>query len=190
MRRSFGSQAMDHSHQEGGTGSVSIFENLRRLHASATKDPAHSPVDPEEAVNEQRDARARSVRVRSGPEECSKHIETEKKQGDADEAFRPAVTGWREGDPENDCCGAQQGHCCGVPGNVQQAETHGVPGTGLDAADVGDGGDVVVVQAVAEAKSGGGDQSQPQIDGIHHRRMLLVGDTIKAPRCSSVGLVG
>jgi hypothetical protein len=43
-----------------------------------------------------------------------------------------------------------------MPSHIEQTVTHGVAGTGLDAADIGDGCNVVVVQAVPKSKESGG----------------------------------
>ena len=56
--------------------------------------------------------------------------------------------------------GAEESHGEGVAEGVEKAETHAFAPGALDAGDVGDGGEVVVVEAVAQAEQGAGEESE------------------------------
>src|SRR5215469_3220165 len=59
---------------------------------------------------------------------------------------------------DNGC--SEDGYGEGVAESVEQAEAHAFAPGALDTGDVGDGGEVVVVEAVAESQKGAGEQSE------------------------------
>ena len=56
--------------------------------------------------------------------------------------------------------GAENGDGEGVAESVEEAEAHAFAPGALDAGDVGDGGEVVVVEAVAQAEESTGEKSE------------------------------
>ena len=65
-----------------------------------------------------------------------------------------------EADVKEDDGGSEDGDGEGVAEGVEEAETHAFSPGALDAGDVGDGGEVVVVEAVAEAEEGAGEEGE------------------------------
>ena len=100
------------------------------------------------------------------PDERAQHVEREHDEGQPDQALGPAIHAARKRELEADDDRAQHGYGSSVSQGVHQAEPHGSRGTCLDAGDVGDGGDVVVVEAVAEAEDRA--RKQDDIEGSAH----------------------
>ncbi len=100
-------------------------------------------------------------------EQAAHDVEREDDEGEADEALRPGVQPMRQGELKQDDDGSEQGDHGGVPGGVEKAEAHGGGGLLLDAGDVGDGRDVIVVEAVPEAENGAGEQRDFE-RRVHH----------------------
>jgi hypothetical protein len=57
-----------------------------------------------------------------------------------------------------------------VAKGIEEAETHAFAPGALDAGDVGDGGEVIVIEAVAEAEQGAGEEGEFESRG--HRCSL------------------
>ena len=64
---------------------------------------------------------------------------------------------------EEDDGGAEDGDGEGVAEGVEEAEAHGFAPVALEAGDVGDGGEVIVVEAVAKAQEGAGEEREFQL---------------------------
>ena len=93
-------------------------------------------------------------------------VDREDDEGGADEALADAVEAGRDGEVEGDDTDAEGGDGEGVAEGVEQAEAHAFAPVALDAGDVGDGGEVVVVKAMAQAEQGAGEESE--LEGVRH----------------------
>ncbi len=98
----------------------------------------------------------------AGPsaEEADEDVDGEEDEGGSDEALADDVHVVGEGEVKEDDGGAEDGDGEGVAEGVEEAEAHAFTPGALDAGDVGDGGKVVVVEAVAEAEEGAGKESE------------------------------
>ena len=72
---------------------------------------------------------------------------------------------------QKDCGGTQDGYGDGVTDCVEQAQLHALAPRALYARDVGDGGKVVIVEAVAQAEKRAGKQGEFE----RGRHVLLLG---------------
>jgi len=100
-------------------------------------------------------------------DEGAEDVDAEEEEGEADEALGPAIDASRQIDSEEDDDEAEGGDHDGVAEGVDHAKTHSGVARLLDADDVGDGGDVIVVEAVAEAEQGSGEERE--IERVVHR---------------------
>lgn len=101
-------------------------------------------------------------------DEGSEDVDAEDEQGEADETLGPAVDSGGQADAEKNDDGAESGDGEGVAEGVDHAEPEGGAPGRLDADDVGDGGDVVVIEAVAKAEHGCGEERDVE-RGVHGR---------------------
>ncbi len=93
-------------------------------------------------------------------EKADEDVDGEDDEGGSDEALADGVHVVREGEVKEDDGGAEKSDGEGVAEGVEKAETHAFAPSALDAGDVGDGGEVVVVEAVAQAEQGAGEESE------------------------------
>ena len=93
-------------------------------------------------------------------EEADEDVDGEDDEGRADETFAYDVHVAGQPDVKEDDSGAEDGDGEGVAEGVEEAEAHAFFPGALDAGDVGDGGQVVVVEAVTEAEEGAGEEGE------------------------------
>ena len=81
-------------------------------------------------------------------EQRSQNIDPQDQQSESHQALGDAIHAARQGKLKHDDGAAQHGHHGGMSQGVEQSKAHAAPAVGLHAGDVGDGGDVVVVESV------------------------------------------
>lgn len=113
---------------------------------------------------EQGDAAARCGVVVMVPwfaaEEGDEDVDTESDECGADESLADGVHVLGEADVEEDDGGSEDGDGEGVAEGVEEAEAHAFAPSTLDGGDVGDGGEVVVVEAMTESEEGAGEEGE------------------------------
>ncbi|MCU1224367.1 MAG: hypothetical protein JWQ42_2460 [Edaphobacter sp.] len=162
LRGSFGAEPVDDAYGEDGAAVVAEGEGVG-LGGVRVAEAAETPGDVAGSGDEQGDAAFwDGVMMGAGfaAQEADEDIDGEEDEGRSDEALADGVHVRREAEVEEDDGGAEDGDGEGVAEGVEEAEAHGVAPVALDAGDVGDGGEVVVVEAVAETKEGAGDQGE------------------------------
>lgn len=155
---------MDDADKEDGGVAVSEAE-VCGLGKSGVAKPADAPGEIDGTGDEEGDAAAgeggRVVpagAVMAEPGDCD--VEGEQDEGGADETLADGVHAGGQGEMEGDDGDAEDGDGEGVAEGVEQAEAHAFAPAALDAGDVGDGGEVIVVEAMAQAEQSAGDESQ------------------------------
>jgi hypothetical protein len=93
-------------------------------------------------------------------EEADEDVDGKDNESSADEAFADGVHVVRKGEVKENDGGAKESDGEGVAEGVEEAETHSFPPGALDAGDVRDGGEVVIVKAVTEAQEGAGEEGE------------------------------
>ena len=110
-------------------------------------------------------------------EEGDQHIDGEDDERGADETFADGIEMCGEREMQEDDGGAEEGDGKRVAKGVEQAELHAFAPVALDAGDVGDGGQVIVVEAVAYAEEETGEKGELE-RGRHARSKV---------RCAAMG---
>jgi hypothetical protein len=93
-------------------------------------------------------------------EEADEDVDGEDDEGGSDEALADGVHMVGKRDVKEDDGGTEDGDGEGVAESVEEAETHSFSPGALDAGDVGDGCEVVVVEAVAKAEESAGEKGE------------------------------
>ena len=159
LARGFGSEAVDESDDEDGFCVDRVVDGVVGDWVVGSI-PGSIPrlTDAVEAVAEEGVTAFR--KIVGLEDQGAEDVNAEDEEGEADEALGPAIDADGEIDSEEDDDEAEGGNHDGVAEGVDHAETHGGAARLLDADDVGDGGDVVVVEAVAEAEQGSGEECE------------------------------
>lgn len=101
-------------------------------------------------------------------EKRTEDVDAKEEQGESDQVLGPAIdAGWKV-DAEDDDDGTEERYGERMSKSIGHAQPHGGPFRVLDADDIGDCCDVVVVEAVAKAKQGGCKEGE--IQGVVHER--------------------
>ncbi len=93
-------------------------------------------------------------------------VDREEDEGGADEALADGIEAGRNGEVKGDDTDAERGDGEGVAEGVEQAEAHAFAPVALNAGDVRDGGEVVVVEAMAQTEQGAGEKGE--LEGVGH----------------------
>ena len=105
-------------------------------------DPAQCP------GHEVKAAAGRRVAV----EKRSQNVDAKDQQSQSHQSLGDPIDAMRQRELKDDDGAAQHTHHCRVSQRVEQTKPHTAPATGLHTGDVGDGGNVVIVESVTEAK--------------------------------------
>jgi len=163
LRGGFCAEAMDDAYDEDGAAVVAEGEGVRFGGVRVTE-AAKTPSDVAGSCDEQGDAAlGDDVMVGSAgfaAQEADEDVDSEDDEGRSDETLADGVHVRRKAEVKEDDGGSEDGDGKGVAKGVEEAEAHGVAPVALDTCDVGDGGEMVVVEAVAETKEGAGDESE------------------------------
>ena len=171
LRGGLGAEAVDDA--DGEDGGAVVFEGEGAgPRGGGVAEAAGAPGEIAGCGDEQGDAAA-GVGVLAGlaAEEGDEDVGGEDDEGGADEAFADGVEVGGDGEMEEDDGGAEEGDGEGVAEGVEEAEAHALTPVGLDVGDVGDGGEVVVVEAVAQPEESAGEESEFQGRGHHLDRV-------------------
>src|SRR5450755_3153496 len=95
-----------------------------------------------------------AARRRVAGEQRSQNIDAENEQGEPDQALGDAIDAMRQRELKHDDYASEGRYRGGVSQGIEQTEAHPSPAIGLNAGDVGDGRDVVVVEAMTEPEDG------------------------------------
>jgi hypothetical protein len=157
LRWGFGAEAVDDAYGEDG-GAVVAEGERGGLWGDGIGEAADAPLGVACSGDEQGDAAAGSGVVvmvsRFAVEEGDEDVDAESDESCSDKSLADGVHVLGEADVEEDDGGSEDGDGEGVAECVEEA-----PGA-LDGGDVGDSGEVVVVEAVTEAEEGAGEESE------------------------------
>jgi hypothetical protein len=146
---------MDDAYDKDGAAVVAEGEGIG-FGCAGVADGADAPGGVTGSGDEEGDAAARDVMVVGfagfAAEEADEDIHGENDEGGSDEALADGVHMVGKRDVKEDYGSAEDGDGEGVAESVEEAETHTFSPGALDAGDVGNGGEVVVVETVAEAE--------------------------------------
>ena len=98
--------------------------------------------------------------LRVAAQEGDEDVDGEGDEGGSDEALADGVQMLGQAEVEEDNGGSEDRDGEGVAEGVEEAEAHAFSPGALDGGDVGDGGEVVVVEAVTKAEQGAGEESE------------------------------
>ena len=164
---------MDDAYDKDGAAVVAEGEGIG-FGGAGVADGADAPGGVTGSGDEEGDAAARDVVVvwRAGfaTEEADEDVDGEDDEGGSDEALADGVHVVRKGEVKEDDGGAEESDGERVAESVEEAEAHSFSPGALDAGDVGDGGEVVIVETVAEAEEGAGEEGEFERGG--HRCSL------------------
>ena len=93
-------------------------------------------------------------------------VDREDDEGGTDEALADGIKARRDGEMEGDDADPEGGDGEGVAEGVEQAEAHAFAPVALNAGDVGDGGEMVVVKAMAQAEQSAGEEGE--LERVRH----------------------
>ncbi len=163
LRGCLGAEAVDDAYDEDRAAVVAEGEGIGFGCVGVAK-AADAPGAVSRAGDEKGNAAAGDV-VMVGiagfaAEEADKDVDGQDDEGGSDEALADGVHVVRKGEVKEDDGSAEESDGEGVAEGVEEAETHSFAPGALDAGDVGDGGEVVVVEAVAEAEEGAGEEGE------------------------------
>ena len=171
---------MDDAHDEDGAAVVAEHEGTGSG-SLRSEDLADTPGTVARAGDEQGDAAAGDVCV-SGPgvgemvprtPQREQDIDREDDQGRADETLAHGLNAGWNGKMKRDDGDAEGGHRERVSESVEQAETHALAPAAPHTGDVRDSGEVVVVEAVAQAQQQAGDEREFKRRGHRRYRVSL-----------------
>jgi len=96
------------------------------------------------------------VAVRIFAQNSSDDTDAENDQCDADQPFSPMVNALGQAEVQLQDCDAERGHSEGVADGIGHPQSESAPPVALHCCDVGDGGKVIVVEAVAQPQDQAG----------------------------------
>src|SRR6185312_8025339 len=127
-----------------------------------TVEATHAPSGVARSGDKQGNAAARNMvmmrHARLTAKEHDENVDGEDNKSGADQALADGVHVRRKGEMEEDDSGAEDGDGERVAEGIQQTELHAFAPVTLNAGDIGDRGQMVVVEAVAKAKEKTGDK--------------------------------
>lgn len=154
---------MDDAYGEDGGAVVAEGEGIG-LWGGGIGEAADAPLGVACSGDEQGDAAAGSgvvvMVLRFAAEEGDENVDAESDESGSDESLADGVHVLGEADVEEDDGGSEDGDGEGVAECIEEAEAHAFAPGALDGGDVGDGGEVVVVEAMTEAEEGAGEESE------------------------------
>ena len=132
------------------------------LRSGGVIETAKPPPGISRSGDEQSDAAARDmVMMRHAwlaAKEHNENVDGENDEGSSDQALADSVHVRREGEVKEDDGGAEDGDGEGVAESIEQAKSHAFAPVALNAGDIGDRGQMIVVESVAQAKEKTGDE--------------------------------
>jgi len=141
----------------------------RRLGSIRVAQTANLPARVARSRDEEGDAAARDVMTMAAgfaPKECNEYVNGQDDKGSADQALADAIQVPGHGKVQEDDGRAENGHGQRVAQRIEQAELHAFAPISLHAGNVGDRGEMVVIEPMAKAEEDAGDQCEFE-RGLH-----------------------
>jgi len=98
--------------------------------------------------------------IRFAAEKADEDVDGEDDEGGSDETLADGVHAARKGEVKEDDGSGEESDGESMAECVEEAEPHTFPPGALNAGDVGDGGEVVVVETVTKAQEGAGEKGE------------------------------
>ncbi len=158
----FGAEAMDDSDEKDRTAIVAERKGFGLRGARVAKAP-DAPGGMLDSGDQECDAAwGDEMRVASllASDKADEDVDGEDDECGSDEALADGVEMGREAKVEEDDCGSEDSDREGMTESVEEAKAHAFTPGALDAGDVSDSGEMVVVEAVAQAEKGAGEQGE------------------------------